>query len=161
MRYLITYYSYSGNTDKVVGIISEMLKSKGSEAMVQRLRPKDEIHNFFAQCKAAFLRKRAVLAEEMIFNTSKYDFIMIGSPVWAFAPTPAINTYLDHVSGLDGKTALVFLTYGSGTGVRRCFKEIKSVLKRKGIVKIYEVNIPARRIDDRDFIRSNFEKLLD
>jgi flavodoxin len=42
MKTLITYYSFSGNTDKVVNIFADVLRKKG-EVVLQRLNPADEI----------------------------------------------------------------------------------------------------------------------
>lgn len=159
MKTLITYYSYSGNTDKAARIFARVLKAKG-EVDIRRLKPKDEIRSFLGQCKAAFTRKRANLEEGAIFDLNDYDLILIGSPVWAFAPTPAMNTFLDRLSGLTGKPALVFLTSGSGVGVKRCFDNIKTVLRSKGASEVYEVNIPARKIGDEDFITSLIKKFV-
>ena len=151
MQYLITYYSYSGNTDKVARVLAKMLKGKG-EVRLERLKVADEIKTFLAQCRAALTKKRAVLDGNATFNVSDYDFVLIGSPVWAFRPTPAINTYLDGLNGLNGKKALIFLTSGSGVGVERCFKKIKTVLRNKGASDIYELNIQDRRVDDEEYI---------
>lgn len=159
MKTLITYYSYSGNTDKAVKSFSEMLRKNG-EVVTQRLKPKDETNSFLTQCKLAFLRKRAVLEEGLLFDAKPYDLIVIGSPVWAFAPTPAVNTYLDNISGLDGKKAVVLLTSGSGAGVDKCFNNIKSVLESKGASSVDIVNIPDRKLDDGQFVSSSLEKFL-
>lgn len=159
MKTLITYYSFSGNTDKVVNIFADVLRKRG-EVVLQRLKPADEIKNFALQCKAAFTGKRAVLEGDMQFDLGQYDLLLIGSPVWAFAPTPSINTYLDKLSGLSGKRAIILLTSGSGTGVGRCFKNIRKALEDKGASRIDEVNIPDRKQKDTEFIASSLEKVL-
>ncbi|MCX5727216.1 MAG: hypothetical protein NT030_08700, partial [Candidatus Saganbacteria bacterium] len=80
MKTLITYYSYSGITDKVARIFADVLKKKG-EVISQRLKPKEEITTFFAQCRAAFARQRTELVEkDLIFDASSYDLILIGCP---------------------------------------------------------------------------------
>lgn len=159
MKTLITYYSFSGNTDKVANVFAGVLKSKG-EVTLQRLKPADEIRTFASQCKAAFMGKRAVLEGDVQFDMSQYDLLLVGSPVWAFAPTPSINTYLDKLSGLNGKRAIILLTSGSGTGVNRCFKNIRKVLESKGASRVDEVNIPDRKQNDPGFIVSSLEKVL-
>ncbi|MDO8536538.1 MAG: flavodoxin [Candidatus Omnitrophota bacterium] len=159
MKTLITYYSFSGNTDKVANIFAEVLKKKG-EVVLQRLKPADEIGNFALQCKAAFMGKRADLEGAVQFDLGQYDLLLIGSPVWAFAPTPSINTYLDKLSGLSGKRAIMLLTSGSGTGVSRCFKNIRKILESKGASRVDEVNIPDRKQKDAEFIVSSLEKIL-
>ena len=159
MKTLITYYSFSGNTDKVVSIFADLLRKKG-EVVLQRLRPADEIKKFALQCKAALMGKRASLEGDVQFDIGQYDLLLIGSPVWAFAPTPSINTYLDKLSGLNGKRAIILLTSGSGTGVNRCFKNIRKVLENKGASRVDEVNIPNRKQDNTEFVASQLEKAL-
>jgi flavodoxin len=159
MKTLITYYSFSGNTDKVVKIFSDVLRKRG-EVSVQRLEPKDKITSFIAQCRAAFMRKRAELSGSVIYDAGPYDLVLFGSPVWAFAPTPAMNTYLDNVSGLKGKRAVILLTSGSGAGVKKCFNNIRSVLEAKGVISVSEINIPDRRQGDENFMISLLEKML-
>jgi flavodoxin len=151
MKTLIVYYSFSGNTDHVAKLWAEKLKAKG-EVTLQRLKPKNEITGFGAQCRAAFTGQRARLEEGINTDVSSYDLIIIGSPVWAFAPVPAVNTYLDKVNGLNGKKAAVLLTSGSGLGVKRCFKSIRVILESKGISHIDEINIPDRKQGDVRFI---------
>jgi len=158
MKTLITYYSYSGHTEDVVDIFKEVLEKK-SELKIQRLRPKKEVTSFFGQCMAARFKKRCAI-EEALFDASSYDTIIIGSPVWAFAPTPAISTYLDKVIGLENKKLIVLLTSGSGAGVKMCFKHINDILRAKGAASISEINIPNARMKDKDFIISSLEKIL-
>ncbi|MFH1191509.1 MAG: flavodoxin [Candidatus Omnitrophota bacterium] len=158
MKTLITYYSYSGITEKVIAIFKEVLERK-SELKIQRLRPKEEITSFFGQCMAARFKKRCEI-EDVLFDANSFDTIIIGLPVWAFAPTPAINTYLDKVTGLNNKKLIVLLTSGSGAGVKMCFKYIRDVLCTKGVSSISEINIPNARMKDTDFIISSIEKVL-
>ena len=157
MKTLVIYYSYSGITEKVIDILKEVLEKK-SELKVQRLKPKEEITSFFAQCSAARNKKRCEI-EEAQFDASGYDTIIIGSPVWAFAPAPAINTYLDKVTGLNNKKLIVLLTSGSGMGVKMCFKYISNILNNKGVSNISEVNI-ANKVKDKSSIIESLEKVL-
>jgi hypothetical protein len=153
MKTLITYYSYTGITAKVADIFTEVLMKRG-EVKVQRLVPKKEITSFIGQCMAARQGKRCELEEGVLFDASDYDTVIIGLPVWAFAPVPAINAYLDRVSGLEGKKVIVLITSGSGMGVSACFKLLRKVLNSKGALSIEEINIPNARMQERDFIVS-------
>ena len=159
MKTLIVYYSYSGTTEKVVKMYEAELKKTG-EVTVQRLKPKEEITTFFGQCRAAFARSRAELDSNIIFDVKNYDLVIIGSPVWAFAPVPAANTYLDKLSGVEGKRAIILITSGSGTGVGKCFRNIRTALEKKGASRIDEVNIPNRKMSDENFIIDALKKLL-
>jgi flavodoxin len=159
MKSLIVYYSYSGITEKVAGLYATELAKKG-EVSVERLRPKEEITTFLGQCKAAFARKRAELSGNYTFDVSGYDLVIIGSPVWAFAPVPAVNTYLDSLTGLEGRRAVILLTSGSGAGVGNCFHTIKKALEAKHACGVDTVNIPNRMMRDEEFIIGALKKIL-
>ena len=159
MKTLITYYSYSGITERIANIYVDILRKNGTLTM-QRLKPKEEITTFIGQCRAAFSKKRAELEDGIDFDMKNYDLFLLGSPVWAFAPTPSINTYLDKLSGLEGKRAIILLTSGSGAGVKKCFKNIRTALESKGASRIDEINIPNRKMQDENFINSSLQNLL-
>lgn len=159
MKTLIIYYSYSGTTDKVANIYAGILRKKG-DVSIQRLKPKQEVTSFVGQCRAAFAKKRVELQDGVTYDVKGYDLLLIGSPVWAFAPTPAINTYLDKLSGMEGKRVVMLLTSGSGAGVKKCFKNIRTVLESKGAAKIDEINIPNAKMKDENFINSSLEKII-
>ena len=159
MKILITYYSYSGITAKVVNIFSEVLHEKG-EVKIQRLKPKQEITSFMSQCMAARSGKKCELEDGVLFDVSAYDVVIIGLPIWAFAPAPAINTYLDKVLGLAGKRVITLITSGSGMGVSTCFRTLRNILQDKGVTDIKELNIPNAKMMEKDFIVSELEKTL-
>ena len=159
MKTLIVYYSYSGITEKVVNIYAGQL-GKSGQVTVERLKPKEEITTFLGQCKAAFSRKRAELTGNVTTDVKMYDTVIIASPVWAFAPVPAVNTYLDKLTGLEGKRAVILLTSGSGAGVGNCFNTIRKVLEEKKAAKIDTINVPNRTMHDEEAMKNALKKLL-
>ena len=159
MKTLVTYYSYSGNTDRIARIFGKILQAKG-EVRLQRLKPAVEIKSFIGQCAAARKGDKAILEEGIGFDAASYDLVLIGSPVWAFAPTPAVNTFLANLTGLKGKRVVVLLTSGSGLGVKACFKNIRKILEAHGAGRIDEINIPDRQKQDNDFVASSLQKIL-
>lgn len=159
MKILITYYSYSGITAKVVKIFKEILQEKG-EVEIQSLKPKQELTSFTSQHMAARSGKRCELEGRVLFNVSAYDVIIIGLPMWAFAPVPAINTYLDNISGLAGKKVITLITSDSEVGVNTCFRTLRNILQDKGAIDIKEINILNAKIMEIDFIVSAIEKAI-
>ncbi|MFC1576539.1 flavodoxin family protein [Candidatus Omnitrophota bacterium] len=131
MRTAVIFYSFSGNTNRVAHLMVEMLKNKGEEVIPIRIRPVKEQTNFALQCKDAFLGKKPELYRTML-DLNNFDRVIFGSPVWAFKPVPAINTYMDKCSSLTGKTAICFVTYGSGAGKDKCLEKMKQQLEAKG-----------------------------
>lgn len=156
MKSLIVYYSNTGNTASTAIILSNILKEKG-EVRIVELEAKDEAENFLSKCKRAFFKKRAII-DDVTFDVSSYDLICIGSPVWAFAPTPAIITYLDKIKNLEGKKALAFVTYGSGLGKGRALGYIKEGLRKKGVLIVKDLSISQSKSKDTEFIRDRFKR---
>ncbi|MFH0732818.1 MAG: flavodoxin [Candidatus Omnitrophota bacterium] len=159
MKALIAYYSYTGNTQKIAKALEDILSVK-CEVATWRLEPTDESVNFFAQCVRAFRRKRASLPDEGV-NITDYDVICVGTPVWAFAPAPAVNTFLDKLGGLDGKDAICFTTYGSGTGVKKCVNTMVDAFKQRKAFKISNFNIQQGKVDNASFVEAAIRKALE
>ncbi|TRZ50736.1 MAG: hypothetical protein D4S01_06060, partial [Dehalococcoidia bacterium] len=150
MKSIIVYYSFSGNTRKVSELLSEHLRKK-SEVDILELKAADESTSFFKQALRALVRTKADVGT-INFDLSKYDLICIGTPVWAFGPAPAMNTYLDKCKGFQGKDTIVFTTYGSGTGNNHCINYIKSILNKKGAKGCKSFSLPGARAKDRDYV---------
>ena len=87
------------------------------------------------QCKDSFLGKKPDIYRTLL-DLNEFDKIILGSPVWAFKPAPAINTYLDKCSSLKGKEAVCFVTYGSGTGKNKALSAMKKSLEKKGVARV-------------------------
>ena len=130
MKSIIIYYSFSGNTKKVAGLLAEYLKQKG-EVEIYELKDLNENGRFFSQCAKAFRHERTNI-QETNYDLSGYDLICFGSPVWAFGPAPAINTYLDKSTGVEGKNIILFTTHGSGASNERCLNYMQGLLSKKG-----------------------------
>ena len=157
MKYAIIYYSYSGTTRLVAGILSERLKETGTVETVE-LKPLDESKNFFAQCGRAATHVRAKI-ETVSLDLSSYDEIFLGTPVWAFAPAPAMNTCLDQCSGMEGKSIVLFTTYGSGTGNGRCLRYMQGVLAKKGAGEFKYFSVQGHRVKNKKYVLSQIMRL--
>ena len=139
MKTAVVYYSYTGNTHRVAQLIIGVLKSRGEEAIPVRIRPLKEETNFLKQCKDSFFRKKPELYKTLL-ELKNYDRVILGSPVWAFNVAPALNTYLDKCTSLEGKEAICFATYGSGAGKKKALGTLKKSLKIKGVKVVGEIS---------------------
>ena len=161
MKILLAYYSYSGNTEKVANILLKLLQLSNDVTLV-KLQPKKEASGFLGQCASAFARRRVKLSNEKI-DITQFDALVIGTPVWAFAPTPAINTFLDQARKLSGKQVAIFTTYGSGAGVGRCVDSIIKRVRGNGACGVSNFNIQQKSIEDKDLIyelaEASFKKI--
>ena len=158
MKALIVYYSYTGNTKKVAEALAEYLKQQ-YEVNIKRLKPQGETSSFFQQAIAALFHKTTQL-NEIDYDLGEYDLICFGTPVWAFGPAPAMNTYLNSSFGLKDKRVVLFSTYGSGAGVNRCLNYMQDILSNKGIKEFKKFSIQQFQVKDKDFLIKSIGKFI-
>lgn len=157
MKSAICYYSYTGNTEKVAVVLGEFLSLKGVVELV-RIKAKKETNNFFIQAWQARIHKRVDI-ENIKFDFQDYELFCLGTPVWAFGPAPAVNTFLDKIVGLEDKIAILFTTYGSGTGNKHCLAYMKKILLDKGTKEVRLFTVASCKSQDKDFILSQIKRL--
>lgn len=157
MKSLIVYFSFSGNTRKVAQELALFLGKAGSVDTVE-LKNLNETGNFFKQGSSAFKHERADIGD-IDFDVAAYDLICIGTPVWAFTATPAINTYLDKCKSCEGKRVLLFTTSG-GSGDKRCINYMKEVLASKGVKDFKSLSISQNKIKNKEFILFKINEAL-
>ncbi len=157
MNIAIVYYSYSGNTHKAAEIIAEILKSENNSVRCLRIEAPNESKNFFIQALRALTKKKTeiTLIETDLFA---YDLIILGTPVWAREMVPAMRKFLEKVSGLEGKKALVFVTYGSGLGKEHCLDSLELALKEKGASQMNRFSLSQLQVNDRPLIENLFKE---
>jgi len=158
MKSAIIYYSYTGNTRKIALDLKDYLLNQGSVELIE-LKALNESKSFFGQCKRALFRKEAQI-EDVKFDLSGFDLVCVGTPVWAFGPAPAVNTFLKKCFGPENKTVVIFTTYGSGAGNGRCIQIIQNLLKQKGVKDFRSFSIQQFRVKDSDFITHTFNRVL-
>lgn len=157
MKSIIIYYSFSGNTRKVALVLCEYLSQKGATELTE-LKDSNENGKFFSQAVKA-LRHTKTSISEVSFDLSGYDLICCGTPVWAFGPSPAMNTYLDKCFGAEGKEIILFTTYGSGTGNGRCLNYMQAILAQKGARSFKRFSIQQFKVKDKQFVLSEIKEV--
>lgn len=108
MKSLVVFYSRTGNARFVAQTIAAEIGSDLEEII--DLKKRNGLIGFLGGGFDARLGK-----ETKIGPTQKspvdYDLIVVGTPIWAGRPTPAITTYLKKTD-LSGKKVAVFLVQG-------------------------------------------------
>ncbi len=158
MKSIIVYYSYTGNTKKVAQDLKEILTEKGEIDSIE-LSSIDEAKSFLGQCRRAFFKKRAQIAPVNL-DLSKYDLICLGTPVWAFKPAPAMNTYLDKCSGVEGKEIILFTTYGSGRGNEQCLNYMQGILAKKGATNFRRFSVQQGEVNNKESVLSEIKSAI-
>ncbi len=138
-------------------LFTEELIKKGIK--VETVRLKGGEGTFVGESIRALLKKKVKLERE--YDASDYDLIFIGSPVWAFSPTPAIYTFLEEIKGVENKRSFIFITYGSGAGKDRALRIMKEILRKKGSKDIYAFHIGERELKNLKRVREKVKFFLE
>lgn len=157
MKSIVIYYSFSGNTKKVAAILAGCLADRGEVKTIE-LMAQDEPGSFLRQCSRAFRHKEAKI-EPVNFELSQFNLICLGTPVWAFGPAPAMNTCLAQCRGLENKEVILFTTYGSGAGNKRCLNYMQSILNSKGAGNFRRFSIQQFKVNEREFVLSKIKEI--
>jgi flavodoxin len=113
VKTLVTFYSRTGKTKKIGREIAKNLNADID--YIKDLKPRMGSVNFIIAGKDAITNQLTKIKYKK--DPSKYDLVIIGTPVWSFTMSPAIRTYLKENKGKFKKIAL-FCTQGSNSAAR-------------------------------------------
>ncbi|MDD1670219.1 MAG: NAD(P)H-dependent oxidoreductase [Methanomicrobiales archaeon] len=113
MSVCIVYHSETGNTRKVAEAVA---KATGAVLIpVKDLANYNKITMYLVGAGRAHKGEKAAIEPSKI-DVSAYDLVVVGSPVWAWHPTPAANAAIAALAGCEGKKGMVFATCGGKAG---------------------------------------------
>lgn len=119
----IIVYSHTGNTLSVAEKIKDRLKGSGIEAELVRLNVSGSASN---------PKGIKIIGQP---DLEKYDSYVFASPVQAFGLAEAMKIYLNQITPLNGKTAVILTTQGAKKrwlGGNRSVRKMKELIEKKG-----------------------------
>jgi len=143
MKKLVVFYSRDGHTKKVAEKIYKLLKCDIDEIVDKKDR--SNMIGWIISGKDASTKRLTEIENKK--DPSKYDLVIIGTPVWAFTMTPAIRTYLTKNKLNIKKCKLAFFcTFGG--------KESKSL---SDMEKLSKKPIISLGLNDKDIEKNSVE----
>jgi multimeric flavodoxin WrbA len=128
MSICIVYHSETGNTKKVAEYVA---KSTGATLIpVRDCAGYNKITMYLLGIPRARAGDRAAIEPPKI-DVSAFDLVILGSPVWAWKPTPAANAAIAALTGCEGKKGMVFAT--SGGMPKDTLTIMKNALEERGV----------------------------
>jgi len=124
-KILIVYYSRTGTTRMVAEKLAKLL-----EADIEEIRERKEragALGFLVGIKDSILDKPAELISTHTIEGR--DIVIIGMPVWADAPPPAVRAFVRQYD-LTGKKIFAFCTH-RGSGGDKTFAKLADMLPEK------------------------------
>jgi len=108
LKSLVVYYTRTGNARFVAETIAAEVGADIEEAV--DLKKRSGILGYLSGGRDARQGKETEIAPTKK-SPADYDLIIVGTPIWAGKPTPAITTYLKK-NDLSGKKVAVFFAQG-------------------------------------------------
>jgi flavodoxin len=143
MKTLVVFYSYDGNSALVV---EELQKALGEGCDTLELRIEDGtrrsgLAKYLWGGRMVFSRTNPTLKP---YDTAidGYDLVILGGPVWAGAPAPALQSFIAKTKP-EGKKIGLFLCHGGGPG--KSFDKLKALLPGNVIAGTIDFVNPAKQ----------------
>jgi len=126
MKSLILYYSRTGKTRFLAEKLGNELAADLIE--IRDLKKRGGLFGFLRGVRDAYFGLKTEVAPSG-FDLSKYELVIVGTPVWAYSPTPALMTFLDGCD-LTNKKVILFVT-SRGVGYCRALDILKAKVEEK------------------------------
>lgn len=124
MKTAIIYYSYEGNTALAARTIAGEIKADIFEIKTVDEKKRTGFAKYLWGGGQVLRHKRPAL-KPLSLNTDGYDLLILGTPVWAGSPAPALVSFLSERNIKDKKIALFCCHRG---GKRNVFDKLKALL---------------------------------
>lgn len=138
MKSIVVYYSRSGNTKRVAEMMARELKADLQELVDKRGR--GGLLGFLKAGRDAMKERNTELGP-LSQSPEDYDLILVGTPVWASNPAPAVRTFLQS-HDLSGKKVALFCTM-SARGGKETLADMKGILT--GVEVVGQLDIAVKK----------------
>lgn len=127
MKTAIVYYSMGGNTQLVAEKIAKQIGADIIRIEPEKAYPDKGLRKFIWGGKSAVMGEKPQLLPYEL-DATKYERIIIGTPVWASSFAPPIRTFVEeNKEALKGKKLAVFTCF-SGGGADKAIDKLKQCL---------------------------------
>jgi flavodoxin len=110
----VIYYSYEGNTALAARTIAASLGAECFEIKTTNTKKRSGFVKYLWGVAQVMTRKKPALAP-LAVDPNAYDLIVLGTPVWASNPAPAMVSFLGKTA-ITGKKIALFCCHAGGKG---------------------------------------------
>lgn len=155
MKTLVVYYSYSGNTKKVV----DMIKEKKNFDVLE-IKPVNDYSDDYQKVvddeEAKMDMNEIIEIKDVNVNLDYYDRILLGTGVWWYKITPAIRSFLNKYD-LKDKVIVPFITNGGWLG--EALNDVKRYAKKSTIKDAITIKFNGNTMEDSNKVESWIDSL--
>jgi flavodoxin len=137
------YHSYSGITRGV----ARKVRSACDGDLIE-VKPRKDYNALTVYMIGGYRATKGELdpIEPKKIDVAGYDLIVIGTPVWGWKPTPAINAAIAALKGCEGKKAVIFATCGREAG--ETIAIMRKALEGKGVKVVGDMVFGKKDVQD-------------
>ena len=128
---LIVYYSRNGHTETAVTKLSEILGADVEK--IVDLKNRTGVWGFITGGRDANLKKLTTI-QPVKYNPKDYEVVILATPTWASAATPAARTYIQQQKG--GLNKVAFLVSQGGTCNGKIYKDLEELIGKSPIATV-------------------------
>jgi flavodoxin len=130
-KYLVAYYSWTGNTAKVANLIAATLSADIEE--IHDVKPRGGPFAFAAAVVASVLKRSAPILQPTK-SVADYDVVILGCPVWASNMATPMRTYIMRENPRIKQVGL-FCTLG-GSGGKAALAQMAALCGRTSLADL-------------------------
>ena len=147
MKTAVVFYSMHGNVRYVSEKVAKELGADLIELIPVKAYPDKGAMQFIWGGSAVTFKKKPEL-EPYSFNTSDYDLVIIGTPVWASNFTPPLRTFFEN-NDLTGKKIAVIATSAGGDSAK-CVEAVKAAAGADSLAAVLSLVDPKEKPSDEN-----------
>ena len=127
-KVLIAYYPL-GEITKVANRIKTNFENNKKDVDLKEITLTQDL-----DVKKQFKKEKKLELKTIIKSVSKYDLIVIGTPIASFTSVPAVNAFIRSLPKMEKKKVILFAT---GIGLPgRAIKKMSSLFSMKGVTVV-------------------------
>jgi len=139
MKTAVIFYSYEGNSVLVVNAIKAVLDADVFEIKTIDAKKRSGLSLYAWGGGQVVMRKKPAI-HPISADLDTYDLIILGTPVWAASPAPAVFSFLSGKK-ITGKKIALFCCHRGGQG--KALEKFKAMLPGNTIVGEIDFKEPS------------------
>ena len=147
MKSLVVYYSLTGKTKLAAQAIAEALNATLVE--IEERRPIPMPFVYLSGGFRAFMNWGSKI-KPVDVDLKQYERVFIGSPMWAYRPAPAINSFI-YQTNFEGRSVIPFFTMG-GDNSEKALANIKAKIEKRQGKVVGSFAITSYNVSDEEML---------
>jgi Flavodoxin len=143
MSRCIIFHSWSGVTR---GVARKVRAACGGDLIEVKPKKAYNLLTVYAQGGYRAMKGKKDPIEPKKIDVAGYDMIVMGSPVWAWKPTPVINAAIAALKDCEGKKAVIYATCGGQAG--ETIEIMRKALEERGVRVVGDIVFDKKTVRD-------------